>query len=314
MIRLTNIGIGAGSDHTDLDVDESAIVSLAADPVEESRTVVTLSTGTSYLVSESVEQIESLIKANIKALMNRKLGKLAPKRNIRTLRLARYLHSNAPVVPAFEDWSADFKAWTMDGNDTIGDCTCAAIAHMVSLWTAFQGSMVKPTKDQTVAVYSAVTGYDPITGANDNGAAITDVLNYWRTVGIAGHKIDGWAQVDNTNLPEVKQAIYLFGGIDIGLQVPQSAMDQNANGEEWSVVHNDGGIVGGHSIPAFDFNRSYGRGATWGMNQAFEWHFWMKYVDECYAPISMDWLNSKGISPSHLNLNQLWADLKSLPA
>ena len=242
----------------------------------------------------------------------RMLGKLAPKRNFRSLRLSNYLHSTAPVIPSSEAWSHAFKAWTMDANDQIGDCTVAAVAHMVSLWTAYNGQMVKPTRNQVVQAYSDITGYDPATGANDNGAAITDVLNYWTRVGIAGHKIDGWVQVDNTNLQEVKQAVYLFGGLDIGLQVPQSAMDQNLAGLPWEVVPFDGGILGGHSIAAFDFSPAQGRGATWGMNQAWTWNFWLTYVDECYAPISMDWLNKRGISPSHLNYNQLWADLKSI--
>ena len=61
MIRLTNIGIGAGTDSTPLDVDEAEISSLAADPVEESRTVVTMSNGVFFVVSESVDEIENLI-------------------------------------------------------------------------------------------------------------------------------------------------------------------------------------------------------------------------------------------------------------
>ena len=167
------------------------------------------------------------------------------------------------MIPAVKAWDAAFKAWPMDGNDVIGDCTVAAIAHMVMLWTATTGVMVKPTRDQVVAVYSAITGYDPVTGANDNGAAITDVLEYWRTKGIAGHKIDGWAQVDQTNLQEIKQAIYLFGGVNPGLQLPQSAMDQSKNGQPWTVLKRDGGILGGHSVPAFDYTADGGTAATW---------------------------------------------------
>ena len=244
--------------------------------------------------------------------MRYRLGKLAPKANYKTLRLRNYLHSSAPPIPATKAWDAAFKAWPMDGNDVIGDCTVAAIAHMVMLWTATTGQMVKPTRDQVVAVYSAITGYDPETGANDNGAAITDVLDYWRTKGIAGHKIDGWAQIDQTNLQEVKQAIYLFGGVNPGLQVPQSAMDQSQNGQPWTVLKRDGGIIGGHSVPAFDYNANGGTAATWGMRQDFTWNFWLKYMDECYAIVSLDWLYKNGVSPSFLNLAALRADLKAL--
>ena len=63
-------------------------------------------------------------------------------------------------------------------NDQIGDCTCAAAGHLIMEWTANAGKkMVMPTDKQIVAAYSAVTGYNPETGANDNGAVEIDVLN-----------------------------------------------------------------------------------------------------------------------------------------
>ena len=62
MIRLTNLGIGAGTHSTPLDVDEVGISSLAADPVEHSRTVVTMNNGTWYIVAETVPEIEALIE------------------------------------------------------------------------------------------------------------------------------------------------------------------------------------------------------------------------------------------------------------
>lgn len=61
MIRLTNLGIGAGTDSTPLDVDESLISSVAADPNESSRTIVTMQNGTWFLVSESIPEIEALM-------------------------------------------------------------------------------------------------------------------------------------------------------------------------------------------------------------------------------------------------------------
>jgi uncharacterized protein YlzI (FlbEa/FlbD family) len=62
MIQLTNLETGAGTDGTPLEVDEKSISSLSADPVEASRTVVTMMNGTWFLVSESVEEIEVLIE------------------------------------------------------------------------------------------------------------------------------------------------------------------------------------------------------------------------------------------------------------
>ena len=84
-------------------------------------------------------------------------------------------------------------------NDTIGDCTCAAAGHLVMEWTANVGAETTPADADILAAYSAITGYDPKTGANDNGAVETDVLNYWRKTGIAGHKIMAYAALEPGN-------------------------------------------------------------------------------------------------------------------
>jgi hypothetical protein len=243
------------------------------------------------------------------------LGKTPPKFNKRTLRLGNYLIPDAPPIPPTKTyWEYKVPAWTMAKNDTVGDCTCAAIAHMVMLWTAHAGAMVTPSDTDVLAVYSAVTGYDPATGLNDNGAAITDVLEYWRTTGIAGHKIDGWASIDNTNQRTVKQAIYLFGGIDIGVNLPNSAMDQTNAKAAWTVLPDDGGIDGGHSIPLFGYGADGTTAVTWGQLQPMTWDWFAKYADESYAVVSKDWLDANGDAPNHLDIAALVADLAALKA
>src|SRR6202142_4151114 len=102
-----------------------------------------------------------------------KLGKLAPKPNRRTLRLSRYLLAGATGLPTpplklWREYRVPPSGWGMMGNDTIGDCTCAAIAHMVMLMTAHTGTMISPTLEDTLAVYSAVTGYYPVDPSPDN--------------------------------------------------------------------------------------------------------------------------------------------------
>src|SRR5579864_8544147 len=129
------------------------------------------------------------------------------------------------------------------------------------------GTLFVPTREEVITAYSAVSGYNPATGANDNGAAITDVLDYWRTVGIGGHKILGWAAVNPQSVLEVQQAIWLFSALDIGVNLPQSAMDQNSEGKPWNIVTPDGGIVGGHSVPLFGYGSQGTTCITWGATQ-----------------------------------------------
>src|SRR5260221_6384035 len=124
-----------------------------------------------------------------------KLGKLAPKRSLKTLALGNYLSSGKlPVPPVFNAWENSLQApWQVLKNDVLGDCTCAAVGHMIMNWTSNTGSLVTPTDDQIVKAYSAVSGYVPSNESTDNGAVELDVLNYWKSTGIAGHKILGFA-------------------------------------------------------------------------------------------------------------------------
>src|SRR5450631_1145108 len=128
-----------------------------------------------------------------------KLGKLAPKDNPRTLLFDNYVKvAPLPPEPTKAYWEYRLKVpWQMFKNDTVGDCTCAGPAHEILNRTIHKGSLVTPTDSQVIAMYSWLSGYDPMTGLNDNGAAITDALDYLRTTGLAGEKIDGWAQIDN---------------------------------------------------------------------------------------------------------------------
>lgn len=108
-----------------------------------------------------------------------KLGKQAARHDPRTLLLATYATTALPAPPPSLDLTDKIKgAWGMMDNDQIGDCTCAAAGHLMMEWTSrAKPKMFTPSDKQVVAAYSAITGYNPKTGANDNGAVELDVLN-----------------------------------------------------------------------------------------------------------------------------------------
>jgi hypothetical protein len=64
MINLIDLGT-SGVNRRPLAIDEKQIISLSADPVETSRTVVTLFGGAWFLVEESISEIETLIQEAI---------------------------------------------------------------------------------------------------------------------------------------------------------------------------------------------------------------------------------------------------------
>src|SRR5579864_3647542 len=156
-----------------------------------------------------------------------KLGKQAPRHDPRTLLFATYFRGDAlPPPPASENWASRVADWPMMANDRIGDCTCAAAGHMIEQWTTYAGRAVTPNDKAIIAAYSAVSGYNPRTGANDNGAVELDVLNYWRHYGIAQRKIMAYVALEPKNHVQAMDAVLLFGNCYIGLALPQSAQTQ----------------------------------------------------------------------------------------
>jgi hypothetical protein len=226
------------------------------------------------------------------------------------LQLSKYAASLAPTPDkVYWEYKIPASAWGMFGNDTIGDCECARIAHMLMNFTAHTGTMVIPTVAEVIAAYSAISGYDPTTGANDNGCATPDVLNYWQNTGIAGHKIAGWVQCDSTQ-EAIEQAIWLFGGAAIDILIYQSMMDQTQDGEPWD--NPTGDVLGYHAVPAEGFGSDGLTVITWGQLQQMGWPTCLQVLQGCYAVITQDWIEQNGKAPNGFDLAALQVDLATL--
>ena len=153
-----------------------------------------------------------------KPVVNKCLGKGAPILDPRTLRLSKYLLPTVPLAPKRVNYSQGINVWPMYGNDQTGDCTIAASAHHVECWTnKSKGSPDLMSNASILKAYEDVGGYVPGDPSTDNGCFMLDVLNYWRKTGIGGHKIDAYVSVDPMNHEEMAQAIWLFGGVYLGL-------------------------------------------------------------------------------------------------
>jgi hypothetical protein len=246
-----------------------------------------------------------------------KLGKLAPRHDARTFRLAPYLAAGLPGPPKSTNWTRNggIESWPMMANDRIGDCVIAACAHMIQEWSALASPPgFVPSDRDVIATYSAVAGYDPRNPASDRGTNYLDALNYWRKTGIAGHKILGFVSTCLRNRTELMLAIALLGNAAIGLSLPITAHDQ----EVWDVPKGgavgDGapGSWGGHGVPVVDYSPEGPICVTWGREKLMTWNFWSIYADENYAVLSPDWIESIGKAPSGFNVAQLEADLGRL--
>src|SRR5208283_306929 len=156
-----------------------------------------------------------------------RLGKKPKRVDPRTLQLKKYLKLEAlPAPPASIDWSESMGPLGAMLNDTLGDCTCAAVGHCIQEWTSDTRPAPLILPDSTIlSLYEAVSGYNPDTGANDNGAVVLDVLNYWRNSGVGGNNLAAYAEVE-VDQHMVETATDVFGNTYLGLQMPISAQNQ----------------------------------------------------------------------------------------
>jgi hypothetical protein len=238
-----------------------------------------------------------------------KLGKLAPKHDSRTLKFKSYF-DKLPPIPTAVDWTPKVADWKMLANDEVGDCTIAAAGHLEMLWTSQTSTEYIPTDAETLAAYTAITGYNPQDPNSDNGAVELDVLNYWRNTGFGSRPpILAYMQINPTVIDHVKASIALFGGCYVGIQVPASAQDDFSNGLPWTNT-NDNNIEGGHAIILVAYDQNYVTCVTWGALQKISYPWLAKYMEEAYAVLSPDWIAANGSAPSTFNLAQLQADLK----
>src|SRR5437763_250830 len=118
-----------------------------------------------------------------------KLGKLPVRTDVRTLSLGRYVDgTRLPRPPDAFDEATGVPDWPMYANDRLGDCTIAAAGHMIEAWTAAgRGRLVEVSERAVLDAFDHVKLADPATG--EEGAIELDVLRYWRSHGIGGHRI-----------------------------------------------------------------------------------------------------------------------------
>jgi hypothetical protein len=207
--------------------------------------------------------------------------------------------------------------WPMYLNDQLGDCTEACKAHIMQALSLNGAGTEITVSDSTVeGWYERDAGYVPGDPSTDNGAVIQDVLQNWQDDDQALFPISAFGELrDFYHIAAVKEALYLFGSVYLGINVPQSAMDQFNNGEPWTYV-GDQNIVGGHAIPIQEImpagQLDVVHVVTWGQLQPMNIAFMHNYVEEAWVVVSKEWFNSSGVDPSGLNLSQLQADFNLL--
>ena len=195
-----------------------------------------------------------------------------------------------PVHPVSVDYLTVLSHWKMLGNDTYGDCVAVAWANSRRFFSAeLARKEYYPTQQQVFDVYRT---QNPNFPNQDDGMDFQTLLEYLnKTGGPDGVKCLAFAKVDQTNLEEVKAALYIFGGILLGMDVQQENIDDFNAGAVWT-YHTKGTLAGGHGVLAGGYLGQLSNDVhciTWGEETGLTDSFWSHLVSnadgECWVVI-----------------------------
>lgn len=230
--------------------------------------------------------------------------------------------ASIPPTPSIVNWSAPALSviQNIEGNDNYGDCVLAEDAHYIGVLTGNANALYSYTRAQTLADYTAMTGFNPAVPSSDQGTDPIAAMNYRVANGYAdGSKDAGWAMVDATNQAEVRYALAEFGNLKMWFGVPDSIVNAIPlrSGFVWDVTAGPPDQNNGHCIGSCGYNPTIilvvavtAQGLlvmTWGMLGIVTW----AAVAAWFVPnagggmatrVSMDWVNTKsGKAPSGLD-------------
>lgn len=245
---------------------------------------------------------------------SKKLGRKAVLTDTRTMRLSRYFTATLPPPPPAVDWTKGVTAWGEMLNDELGDCTIAGLGHAVQIWTVNASKEITVLDVQVLSAYESWCGYYPSDPSTDQGGIELNVLKDFKAQGFAGHNLTAFAAVLPANQIHVEQAINLFVGLYIGMDIPAYIMPDNGNVPNlWQL--NPGAentIIGGHCVYVTGYDQVGPKFISWGANYQMTWQYFAEFVDEAYALISKDFIEASGLSPSGFSLMDLETDLVNI--
>lgn len=248
------------------------------------------------------ETLTHVTQGSVKLGCNHKL-------NLKALPLSNYVNPKAMAFPPVCAWWRPME-FGMLGNDRVGDCVIAYMLHQIKVWRSVARAAEVPSfsDEQAIKVYSDITGYDPENPSTDQGTDPDAALSFWQKNTLFGYKIDAYANLDISNIDQLKYAIWTFGGIGFSFQVPRYIMDVPGGGS-WSYRSGlDITIQGGHQVGVIDYGRQGFRENCWNTTNTFDPNFIERFGVAAQAAVSEDWIKASGISPSGLDLDSLLKD------
>jgi hypothetical protein len=253
------------------------------------------------------------------------LGKTPARHGAVTFKMSQFVDLDSVVLPKYFGHEREKIDYGVLDNDECGDCVIADIAHRIMIDARGCGRPVPTFNKTVVPIYTALTGYDPkvpldADGNNptDNGTDMAAAAEYWRTNGIKDdvgviHKAKAYGEIQVGNWDQLLKATYLYGGASLGVQLPQSAMDQFDQQVPWTILTGSPDIVGGHAITSCGLNtEGHLVIITWGRTQAVTRPWLERFMDEGVCTFSREYLLSTNRTPELFDEVSLDAALVAL--
>jgi hypothetical protein len=245
--------------------------------------------------------------------VNVKLGKRPARYDPAVPRMSIFTRGRLPPPPAYSNWYADISDWGMLMNDTWGDCFEAAILHWIMEQSAYAGKPLVATNAEVLAFYS-YTGFDPNDPSTDQGTygmGRGGAFDFWKVHGVmCGGQLDkvtAYMQIMRKDPIEWMQGINYFGGMLVGLQLPEAILAANTVPDVW--YDYNGPVAGGHEILVNGYQtvgstRLYDL-ISWGAHYRATEDFLMHCVDETVVVVDPIMINAQGLDAAGFSFAEL---------
>lgn len=180
------------------------------------------------------------------------------------------------------------------GNRAWGNCVKAAQVNQILRTERVEQRRTLPfTDEMVVEEYKKQTGAQSPGDANDTGLVMLYNNRLWRTEGFPlkthAYKIAAFGELHVEDLDQLRAAVFLFRGIQLGLALPLTARDQTELGT-WDVVPNNGpdsrpNSWGGHAVYCQGYDEDGFDVKSWGFNIRVTNDFMLRYCDEAWGVV-----------------------------
>ena len=217
-----------------------------------------------------------------------------------------------PPVKLPVDWTkGNALQFPYYGNDQYGDCMYAAAAHGVGGFTGNVGTELIFDTKALIAAYRKLSG-------GDNGLDEDMIVAEWKKglVNDPKSRIFDSVDIDPNNAALMQAAVYLFGGVQFMLSVPNRWINNFKTGAVWDAPATPNPMAG-HGIWFIGVqpNGNY-QLLTWG-TYGFITPAGVKVCDpSAFAVASLQWFNAQGYAPNGLHYTELaplWNQLGGKP-